>query len=202
MSIRRHQKVRGGKRHLQRLMQQSITAEPLDEQMLHRYGHDYNKLGLGVWHWHHRQPPQRVRQLAAQHLLTTFSSWQQQLRAQPEPFHLAIWLVAPEFAHSSQVVVAIGERRARYGGMFGEPDPTGPPLPSEYQLLSGAELLTWTTHSWYVGLDWFDYPFGWPRWALSKPHYIMPFEDTGPYLMVQTGWVWVGQLTANPASNP
>ncbi|MBT9392501.1 hypothetical protein KLP40_04935 [Hymenobacter sp. NST-14] len=161
--------------------------------MLHRSGYDRNKLGLGVWHWHHRQPPQRVRQLAAQHLLTTFFSWQQQLQAQPETYYLAIWLVEPEFAHSSQVVAGIGERRARYSGMFKDPDPAGPPLPPEYRLLPGATLLTWTTHAWHLGLDQFDYPIGWPGWALGKPHYVHYFEGSGNYLMVQTGWAWVGQ---------
>lgn len=162
--------------------------------MLQRYTYDYDKLGLGPWHWHHQQPPQRVRQLAARHLLTTFLDWQHQLRAQPKPFYLAIWLVGPEFAHSSQVVTGIGERQARYGGMFGEPDSTGPPLPPEYQQLPGAGQLTWTTHPWYVGLEAFDLPHGWPAWALTKPHYVHHLEGAGTCLMVQTGWVWVGQV--------
>ena len=200
MSHGRYRKVRGGKRHLQRLVQRSRTAELLDRQMLQRYGYDRNKLGLGVWHWHYRQPPQRVRQLAALHLLATFFDWQRELQNQPEPYHLAIWLVEPEFAHSSQVVAGIGERRTRYSGMFGDPDPAGPPLPPEYRLLSGSEILTWTTHPWYLGLDQLDYPTGWPAWTLHKPHYTHYFEGSGDYLMVQTGWVWVGQAADSSAT--
>ncbi len=202
MSYRPHQKVRGGKRHLKRLVGQSLIAPPLSEERLQRYGYDYQVLGLAPWHWHYCQPPQRVRQLAAQHLLATFFNWQQQLQAQPEPFYLAVWLVEPDFAHSSQVVAGIRERRARYQKSFGEPDPTGPPLPPEYRQLPGAELLNWTTHPWQIGLDAFDYPNGWPAWALAKPHYAHIYENDNPYLMVQTGWVWVGQQTATPVSTP
>ncbi|OWP62402.1 hypothetical protein CDA63_14535 [Hymenobacter amundsenii] len=188
------QKLRGGTRHLKRLMQQSLTAAPLSEGMLQRYGYDYEKLGLGLWHWHHRQPPQRVRQLAAGHLLVTFFDWQQQLRAQPEPFYLAIWLVeGADFAHNSQAVAGIGERRARYGGTFGGPDPAGPPLPPEYCQLPGADTLTWTTHPWETWLDALDYPTGWPAWAFTRPHYFHTAEDGNRYLLVQTSWVWVGQ---------
>ncbi|MFD2784439.1 hypothetical protein [Hymenobacter rubripertinctus] len=161
----------------------------------------YEKLGLHPWHWHHRQPPQLVRQLAARHLLATFFDWQRQLRAQPEPFYLALWLVkGREFAHSSQVVVGMGSKRARYRNTHGEPDPTGPPLPPEYWQLPGAGALTWTTHPWQTFLDAFDYPTGWPAWAFANPHYDYVHEDGSRYLVVQTSWVWVGQLAEIGAS--
>ncbi|MBD2716950.1 hypothetical protein KBK19_18035 [Microvirga sp. STR05] len=193
MTLTRRRKVRGSKRRLKHLVHQSVIAAPLSEPRLQRYGYDYNKLGLGPWH--HRQPPQRVRQLAARHLLTTFFDWQRQLGAQPEPFYLAIWLVDSDFAHSSQVVAGIRERREWYHSLFGKPDPAGPPLPAEYQLLPGADQLTWHPHPREVELDVFDYPGGWPAWALRKPNRLRPSGEGGECMLVQTGWVWVGQAT-------
>ncbi|WBA42801.1 hypothetical protein [Hymenobacter canadensis] len=198
MNYGRHKKIRGGKRHLKRLVRLSQTAASLSEQRLQQSGYNYKWLGLGVWHWHHRQPPKRVRQLAARHLLTTFRAWQRQLQAQPEPFYLAIWLVcSPEFAHSSKVVAAIQGMRARYRDRLQEADPAGPPLPPEYRQLPGANQLTWHAHPWEILVDSFDYPDGWPAWALAKPHYLCQPEDNDEYLMVQTGWVWVGQAAAD-----
>ncbi|MBC6699493.1 hypothetical protein [Hymenobacter sp. BT190] len=142
-----------------------------------------------------------MRQLAAQYLLTTFFNWQQQLQAQPEPFYLATWLVqGPEFAHSSQVVVGIQKKIEWYSARFGDPDPAGPPLPPEYRALPGADTLTWQPYPWEVLVDSFDYPAGWPAWALEKPHYLCQPEDNDAYLLVQTGWVWVGQALGATAS--
>jgi hypothetical protein len=201
MNYGRHKKIRGGKRHLKRLVQLSQTAASLSSQLLQRYGYDYHKPGLGIWHWHHRQPPKQVRQLAARHLLTTFRAWQRQLQAQQEPFYLAIWMVqGAEFAHSSQVVAGLGERLTRSACMFGAPDASGPPLPAEYRALPGANQLTWHAHPWEVLVDSFDHPGGWPAWALAKPYYLCQPEDNDEYLMVQTGWVWVGQAAGASAA--
>ncbi|RPD48669.1 hypothetical protein DNI29_08630 [Hymenobacter sediminis] len=93
----------------------------------------YEKLGLHPWHWHHRQPPKQVRQLAAQHLLTTFFAWQPALEQLAEPFYAAVWLVGPEFAHSSEVTVGIRQSIERHLAILGEPALDGPPLPAEYQ---------------------------------------------------------------------
>ncbi|GAB2783046.1 hypothetical protein GCM10027175_21920 [Hymenobacter latericoloratus] len=100
----------------------------------------------------------------------------------------------PEFAHSSQVVTAIQSQLDRYKHIFGEPSPDGPPLPAEYQKLPSADKLMWQTYPWCILVDSFDYPDGWPAWALEKPHYLCEPEDNDAYLMVQTGWVWVGML--------
>ncbi|RSK43859.1 hypothetical protein [Hymenobacter rigui] len=157
------------------------------------------KLGLHPWHWHHRQPPKRVRQLAAQHLLKTFFAWQPALMALSEPVYAAVWLVGPEFAHSSEVTVGIRQSIERHQNMFGQPAPEGPLLPAEYRELPGADKLTWQTHPWHILVDSFDYPDGWPAWALEKPHFLCQPEDNDDYLLVQTGWVWVGQLADTTA---
>ncbi|MDU0370288.1 hypothetical protein ACFPAF_07795 [Hymenobacter endophyticus] len=192
---RPNQKVRGGKRHLRRLQAESTCAALLSIDALLARQYYYAKLGLHPWHGH-RQPPKLVRQLAAQHLLTTFFAWQPALAALSEPVYSAVWLVGPEFAHSSQVVAGIGERTAYYRTIFGEADPDGPPLPAEYRELPNANKLTWQTHPWHILVDSVDYPEGWPAWALEKPNYPCQPEDNDEYLLVQTGWVWVGTLPA------
>ncbi|WP_092737928.1 hypothetical protein [Hymenobacter psychrophilus] len=77
--------------------------------------------------------------------------------------------------------------------MSREHDSTGPALPPEYQQLPGAALLTWKTRRWEILLDASDYPTGWPAWGLAKNHHEYVAEDGSPYLVVQTGWAWVGQ---------
>ncbi|WP_426491821.1 hypothetical protein [Hymenobacter sp. 102] len=135
-----------------------------------------------------------MRQLAAQHLLTTFFAWQPALAALAEPVYAAVWLAGPEFAHGSQVVAGIDERTAYYETIFGQPAPNGPPLPAEYQQLPDADKLTWQTYPWEVGYDADDFPGGWPDSLRRYPHHEHTYSDGRLFLIVQTGWVWVGQL--------
>jgi hypothetical protein len=187
-------KIRGGKRHLQRLRAESTWAAPLStDTLLSRLYYD-EKLGLHPWHWHHRKPPRLVRQLAAYHLLTTFFAWQPVLASLMEPVYCAVWLVEPEFAHSSEVTVGIRHSIERHHRIVGDPDPDGPPLPAEYHQIPGADKLTWHTHPWEILVDSFDCPNGWPAWALRKPHYLCQPPEGDEYLLVQTGWMWVGQM--------
>ncbi|RSK33294.1 hypothetical protein [Hymenobacter metallilatus] len=194
-SFQSNKKIRGGKRHLRYRQAESTWAAPLSVDALLNRQYYYEKLGLHPWHWHHRQPPMLVRQLAAQHLLITFFAWQLELAVLTEPVYAAVWLVGPEFAHSSQVIVSIRKMADRYQNRFGEPSSEGPPLPAAYRELPGAAKLRWQPHPWEVVVDSFDYPNGWPEWALEKPHCLCQPEGNDEYLLVQTGWVWVGQLT-------
>lgn len=189
-------KLRGSKRHLKRLQAESTWAAPLAIDILLKRRYYNEKLGLHPWHWHHRQPPKQVRQLAAQHLLTTFLAWQPALTALAEPVYAAVWLVQPEFAHGSQVVTGIGIRADYYRTLFGEPASEVLPLPAEYQKVPGADKLTWQTHRWEVWYDADDFPAGWPASLLQHPHYEQQYSDGRLFLVVQTGWVWVGQLAA------
>lgn len=72
----------------------------------------------------------------------------------------------------------------------------------EYQQLPGADQLVWYTHRWEV---WYedDFPNGWPKSLLRLPH---RYDDTDgrKFLIVQTGWQWVGMLpeTAYPSAPP
>ncbi|TGD80547.1 hypothetical protein [Hymenobacter wooponensis] len=115
---------------------------------------------------------------------------------------MAIRIVAPEFAHSSEVMIAIKNQLERYHTKYNAPDPTGPSLPEVYQKLAGAERLIWHTQPWHIYLDDYDYPDGWPAWALRLPHSSWPYEDGSEYLAVQTGWMWVGQLPTRATEQP
>ncbi|TGE28803.1 hypothetical protein [Hymenobacter metallicola] len=186
-------KARGGKRHLRRLQRASSVPGELQLATLRRQHYFYQKLGLG--HWHHRQPPCPIRQWAVRHLLTTFFAWQRQLAALAEPAYCADWLVGPEFAHSSQVVVGIQERIAAYQNWGPSSDSDAPALPPAYYRLPGADRLAWEAHPWEVMYEADEYSEGWPQTLLRLPHreYQLPNRT---FLAVQTGWVWVGQLPA------
>ncbi|PJJ60192.1 hypothetical protein [Hymenobacter chitinivorans] len=187
-------KIRGYRRKLRGLQQDCAHHSPLDAAELFRSHYDYAKLGLGAWHWHGQRLPKAVRQLAAQKLLRTFGQWQGQLTRQAGPFYLAVWLTEADFAHTSQVVAGIQERIPWYQDVFGPAVPDAPPLPPEYQQLPGADHLSWTTHAHEEWLDTFDYPNGWPAHELRRPHRFHTAEDGEQYLIVQIGWVWVGQF--------
>lgn len=191
-------KIRGKRRRFARLRQryQRAAAELNHAELQHRH-YVHEQLGLGPWHWHQRQPPKAVRRVAAHYLLNTFLAWEQQLQNQPEPYYLAVWLVSPDFARSSQVVAGVQARINWYATGFDDAVPDGPPLPPEYRQLPGAGQLTWRTHRWEAMLDRFDYPTSWPAWALRKPHRPHQAPNGEKYLLVQTGWVWVGQRAAS-----
>lgn len=91
-------------------------------------------------------------------------------------------------------MVAVKNQYERYYANYNAPDPAGPSLPEVYQKLPGAGKLTWHTQPWEILVDTFDYPNGWPVWALQKPHHTWHSADGSEYLVVQTGWMWVGQL--------
>ncbi|GAB3224277.1 hypothetical protein GCM10027346_04250 [Hymenobacter seoulensis] len=177
-----------------RLQAGSIKPAILSIDALLKRHYFHELLGLHPWHWHHRTPPKLVRQLAAQHLLTTFFAWQPVLASLGEPSVSTIWLVGPAFAHSSEVVVSIRENRRQYLESDHEPDPARPPLPIEYAELPGADKLTWRTQPYEVWHEADDYPDGWPDDFLRRPHYEYEYPDGARYLVVQTGWMWVGQL--------
>ncbi|MCB2410160.1 hypothetical protein [Hymenobacter lucidus] len=93
------------------------------------------------------------------------------------------------------MVVAIQEPNENFQQWLGEPKAAGPPLPPEYQELPGADRLIWTTHAWEVLHEDCDYPDGWPNYLLRFPHHDYQSEGR-TFLVVQTGWAWVGQLPA------
>lgn len=188
-------KIRGVRRHSRWLRKRSQTPAGLSLSRLQSWHYDYVKLGLGPWQWQHQQPPQWVRQRAAEYLLSTFFHWQTALAKQTEPFYLAVWLVSSAFAHSSQVVAGWQERIERYEGIFGEAVTDGPALLAEYQQLPGADELTWRTFAWEELLDAQDYPEGWPVKMLQRPHRTHQTSEGEEYLLVQTGWVWVGTMS-------
>ncbi|MBC6609600.1 hypothetical protein H8B15_01620 [Hymenobacter sp. BT507] len=134
--------------------------------------------------------------MAVAHLLNTFFDWEKQTQARAHEYYLTIWLVAPDFAHNSQVVWGRRERVTWYQDMDDEPVVDGPPLPLEYQQLPGAERLIWQPHRWEELIAEDDHPLGWPAWALKRFHHFYTTEEGARYLVVQTGWRWAGRRPA------
>ncbi|WP_019949364.1 hypothetical protein [Hymenobacter aerophilus] len=200
-------KPRGFKQKHRQAAQLTAASPPLAVARVQQFHYHYEKLGHGPlhhWLWQSAPLPRPLRQLGAAWLLQTFFQWQESAIQLAEPVYLAIWLSNVDFASQSQVVAAIQGRIGWYENIFGEPAPTGPPLPPEFQSLPGAEQLTWTTHRRHEWLDAEDFPNGWPARLLRREHTLHTLEDGRAFLEVPRGWVWVGQqaVTDAPGANP
>lgn len=167
----------------------------LDKTGLATFQVHYQKLGLAPWYMH-QKPPKLFRQLWVTRLVSDFHYWQTQLMGLYPDFYLAIWLFEPRFGHS-QLVTAIRERKAYYEQLFGHwvGSRVHPPqaLPPEYQALPGVQDLHWTRYP-DVELLLLDDFAEQSAWATKKPHWPGETLDGEPYIAVQVGWVWVGQL--------
>lgn len=192
-------KPRGFKRKYRQATQTAAVSPPLSVARVFQFHYDYEKLGHGplqYWLWHSAPLPRPLRQLGAAWLLQTFFQWQKSAIQLAEPVYVAVWLSDVDFAAQSQVVAAIQGRINWYETIFGEAVPTGPPLPPEYQLLPGAQRLSWTTHRRHEWLDAEDFPNSWPARLLRREHTVHTLADGRDFLVVPRGWVWVGRATA------
>jgi hypothetical protein len=167
----------------------------LDRTSLTTFQVDYRKLGLAPWYTQ-QKPPRLFRQLWVTRLVRDFYSWHTQLTALYPDFYLAVWLFEPRFGQS-QLVTVIGARKAHYEQLFthwaGGSAPPNQALPPEYETLAGVQNLHWTR---YPDVEPFLLDeFAQQRaWAMTKPHWPGKTVDGEPYVAVQVGWVWVGQL--------
>lgn len=182
-------RVRGLRRHARKHWQWAAVPQALDLAGLAQHHSDYEQLGLNPWTVYGK-PPLAIRKLWASRLLNDVQQWHSQLASLYSEFYLAIWLYEPRFGLSQLVVKTKNQDIERYKAMFGEASAVA--LPIEYQLLPGAEKLQWTA---YPEIDFYDTEefteMG--RWAARKPHWKVNTIQ-GPYIAVQSGWVWVGQF--------
>lgn len=191
---RRKKKIRGFRRYLREHQQRASIAYGLDLQFLEETHRDYIKLGLFPWAVN-TKPPLAIRQLWVKHLVASCSHWYAELAARHESFYLAVWLYEPDFGRS-QLVAGIAEKQEGYAHVFAEvAEAAAPPLPAEYLSLPGVADLHWiaraeTTTIWPEDLLDTD------AWALQKPHWPASTADGQAIIVVQIGWVWVGQPKA------
>jgi hypothetical protein len=192
--FRWRKKTRGFKRHLRDHQQRAATPVKLiDFQTLAQYHYESEWLGLAPWRVSDK-PPLPIRRLWVAHLIAGFFSWQQSLQDYPDDYFLAVRIKEPDFA-DSRLNVGIKEWKTRYDNAYSEPEEMLP-LPQEYRDIPGVNALHWTTHrqTYHCSLEDFQYD---QQMGMKVRHY-WPYEDDdgSPMVLVQIGWVWVGQAPA------
>jgi len=122
-------------------------------------------------------------------LVADFQHWQAALAARHSNFYLAVWLFEPNFGES-QLVTAVEDELGFYNHIFG--DATGQPLPAAYLSLPGVGALRWTARAQLTGY-WPDEFAELPAKQRARPFWEKVLATGERLMMVQTGWVWVGQ---------
>ena len=191
---KRKKKIRGFRRFLRDHAYRAALPHTLDLEYLQETHREYVKLGLFPWSVDSK-PPLPIRQLWVTRLVDDCVRWHTELAPDYADFYLAVWLYEPDFGRS-QVVAGIAEKQAWYEQVFAEvAKADAPPFPAEYQQLLGVADLHWTA--------WAEITTCWPEdlldvdaWALKKPHWPGNTADGRAVIVVQIGWVWVGQVQA------
>lgn len=184
-------RVRGLRRHWRKHQQRAAVSTPPNLSFITKYHYEYSQLGLAPWTVHGR-PPLAFRRLWATRLVADLRQWQTQLTPLYPSLYLAIWLYDVHFG-KSEAVAAIKEHRTRYEYFFGEAHPI--PLPIEYQGLSGVAELNWTAHEEVEVFSPEEFAeLG--KWGARRRHWPALTTDGAACIVVQVGWVWVGQLPA------
>jgi hypothetical protein len=197
-------RIRGTRRHLRRHRHAAAEPTALGVERLARYGVDYAQLGISPW-FDHQRPPRDVRRLLVARLVTDFHRWRAELAGAYPAFYLAVWLFEPHFGQS-QLVAAVADRHAHYDGLFGEGGSfralPARALPPEYQNVPGIQDLTWRRHADIAAFLPEDYTTQ-DLETRRKPHWDATTVDGHPFIAVQVGWVWVGQIRSEaPLLNP
>lgn len=189
-------KVRGFGRHLRAHQQRAaVPVNPIHFAGLAEHHYENKWLGLAPWRVDDK-PPHPIRRLWVEHLINGFFSWQRSLQSYPHDYFLAVRIREPQFA-DSRLTVGIEEWKTRYEDVYSEPEDMLP-LPQEYRNIPGVNDLHWTTHrmTYQCTKEYFEDD---REMGMKFPHF-WPYtdEDGNPMVLVQIGWVWVGQTpTAN-----
>ena len=188
----REKKVRGLRRHAHNHRQWAAVPEELSLSLLESAYFQREQLGIAPWTVYGK-PPRAIRQLWASRLLADFFNWQRQLTPLYPDFWLSIRLYAPRFG-LSQLDAAIHEQQAYFERHFSG-EGAEVPLPPEYQSLPGAEQLRWTCHPVLDGFrpDEFAEQYDWYR---RRTYWTDQDADGEDWIVVQTGYVWVGRAAS------
>ncbi|SFQ82251.1 hypothetical protein [Hymenobacter arizonensis] len=193
-------RIRGRRRHLRRHQLAAAQPAALDRERVACYGVDYAKIGIAPWH-NDQRPPRAIRCLWVTRLVTDFHRWRAALGPEHPAFYLAVWLFEPHFGES-QLVAAVADRHAHYAGLFGDAGAfralPARNLPPEYRDVPGIRGLTWRRHADVAAFSPEDFAAQGAE-TKRRPHWEATTGDGAPYIAVQVGWVWVGQLQAEEA---
>jgi hypothetical protein len=195
---KRKKKLRGFRRFLRDHQQRAAFPYPLDVQFLQETHRENVKLGLLPWSVD-AKPPFAIRQLWVTRLVADCYRWHAEVYACYSEFYLAIWLCKPDFGRA-QLVAGIEEKQTWYEGVFAKVAAAdAPPFPAEYQLLPGVADLHWTARA-EITTCWPEDLLDVYAWALQKPHRPGNTADGREVIVVQIGWIWVGQVKTTQIS--
>jgi len=182
-------RIRGLRRHWRKHQQWAAAPQALSLDLMESVHYNTEQLGIAPWTVHGK-PPRAIRQLWASRLLADFFAWQRQLMASYSDFWLSIRLYDHRFG-LGQLDAAIHEQQAYFERRF-QDEGMDIPLPPEYQSLPGAAQLRWTCYPVLDGLrpDEFTEQYAWYK---KKPYWTDQDADGEEWIVVQTGYVWVGQ---------
>ncbi|QIL78362.1 hypothetical protein [Hymenobacter sp. HDW8] len=91
----------------------------------------------------------------------------------------------------SQLVAAVADQQPYYDGLFGVAHERA--LPPEYRTLPGVQDLCWRAYA-HVEALWPEDVATLGKRAVRKPQWREETADGQPYVVVQMGWIWVGQV--------
>ena len=168
-------------------------VRPLPLFQLQQHQRTHRKLGLAPWAISEK-PPLAIRRLWVSRLVADFQQWREGLAAHYPDFYLAVWLFEPAFGES-QLVAAVKDELNFYDNTFGEP--LTKPLPAAYLALPGVAALHWTARA-RLDAYWPDEFADLPAWQRQRPYWKHISRTGERMIIVQTGWVWVGQLPKLP----
>lgn len=189
-------RIRGLRRHFRNLRQRAERPSEMrqvDVTWLANYQQTYHNVIAHPWQSCRYVPrKQEFRTLWVARFARTFPHWNAQLKSKYSAFYLAIWLYEPaaeDFCHS-RIMVAVNERRLLYENRFGVAQDV--PLPSEYLAVPGIEALDWRAYARLASYTPEEFEEAGPELA-NRPHKPGETKQGEPCIIVQFGWVWVGQ---------
>lgn len=189
-------RIRGLRRHYRNLRQRAQRPGDMRGGVLTwlaRYQATYFNVIADPWACCKEVPRQPAfRAFWVAHFVRTLHHWHAQVQKEYPAFYLAIWLYAPtaeDFCHS-RIQVAVKERRLRYENVFVEAQEV--PLPLEYLAVPGIETVDWQAYAQLVSYTPEDFEQAGPK-VTNKPCKQGKTGQGEPCILVQFGWVWVGQ---------
>jgi hypothetical protein len=189
-------RIRGLRRHFRNLRQRATKPSELrlaNDIWLARHQQTGFKVIADPWLSCKEVPrKQEFRALWVERFVRTLPHWHAQLKDRYSAFYLAIHLhePTPESFCESRLRAAVNERRLLYENLFGVAQDL--PLPAEYRAVPGIEALDWRAYARLASYTPEEFEQAGPELA-TRPHSLEATAQGDACVIVQFGWVWVGQ---------
>jgi hypothetical protein len=193
----KRKRIRGIRRYFRNLQQRAKQPSEMrlvDFIWLARHQQTFLSVKFDPWLSPEAIPRQQeFRALWLARFLQILPHWYAQLKRTYPVFYLAIELYEPtveEFWHS-RLAVAVNERRRLYENYLG--DKQDMPLPQEYLAVPGIDAFNWQAYARLACYTPEEFEQFGPELA-AKPSKLGKTKQGEPCIIVQWGWVWVGQI--------